>query len=567
MTLIETAGKLLPPHFVARLTPVFDRLETLASATDETSAAQRMAMIAFAIRICSAAIAFVSQIILARLMGDFEYGIFVFVWVIAIILGNLSCLGFHTAVIRFLPQYRTAGADEAVRGLAITARIFAMLSATLIAGTGIAALHFLGDRIESHYVQPLFVGAFVLPMIALGDVLDGTARANGWPVHALSPTYIVRPLLILAFVAGAIWLGRMADANTAIIAALAATYVTTLTQFTVVTTRLRRRYPAKRIEIHFRTWLMVAFPIFLIEGFYFMLTNADVIIVGIYLPPEKVAVYFAAAKTMALVHFVYFAVKAAAAQRFSGLVSDPDRSALASFAQQTVQWTFWPSLICRRAGDRRRAVPAFAVRSRLPAGPHDHGHSLRRHHRQGHDRPRRGASDHGRGTQDLRNGLCRRPRCQSGSQCHADSGLGPAWRRDRNCRRNGDRGRPAAHDHPPSSRHRHVHRLINPAAAHRTICGGRIIMASSPIIQEEVASQANSLIGEFADVETGRPLPEREVAIGRPGRHLAIYPARAGYDLQEELDFLTNRALEPNIFFAARFLAPAMPGLKTGSSG
>jgi O-antigen/teichoic acid export membrane protein len=344
MTLIETAGKLLPPHFVARLTPVFDRLETLASATDETSAAQRMAMIAFAIRICSAAIAFVSQIILARLMGDFEYGIFVFVWVIAIILGNLSCLGFHTAVIRFLPQYRTAGADEAVRGLAITARIFAMLSATLIAGTGIAALHFLGDRIESHYVQPLFVGAFVLPMIALGDVLDGTARANGWPVHALSPTYIVRPLLILAFVAGAIWLGRMADANTAIIAALAATYVTTLTQFTVVTTRLRRRYPAKRIEIHFRTWLMVAFPIFLIEGFYFMLTNADVIIVGIYLPPEKVAVYFAAAKTMALVHFVYFAVKAAAAQRFSALVSDPDRSALASFAQQTVRWTFWPSL-------------------------------------------------------------------------------------------------------------------------------------------------------------------------------------------------------------------------------
>lgn len=87
-------------------------------------------------------------------------------------------------------------------------------------------------------------------------------------------------------------------------------------------------------------------------------------------------------------------------------------------------------------------------------------------------------------------------------------------------------------------------------------------MASSPIIQEEVASQANSLIGEFADVETGRPLPEREVAVGRPGRHLAIYPARAGYDLQEELDFLTNRALEPNIFFAARFLAPAMPRLE-----
>ena len=32
-------------------------------------------------------------------------------------------------------------------------------------------------------------------------------------------------------------------------------------------------------------------------------------------------------------------------------------------------------------------------------------------------------------------------------------------------------------------------------------------MASSPIVNEEVASQANTLIGEFADVETARPLP------------------------------------------------------------
>ncbi|MDZ7600910.1 MAG: lipopolysaccharide biosynthesis protein [Hoeflea sp.] len=345
MTLIDTAGRLLPPRYAARFMPVFARLTLLMTAADETSAASRMAMIAFAIRVASAAIAFVSQIILARLMGEFEYGIFVFVWVIAIILGNLSCLGFHTAVIRFLPQYRTEGADEAILGLAATARIFAMVSATLIAATGIVALYLLGDRIESHYVQPLFVGAFILPMIALGDVLDGTARANGWPFHALSPTYIVRPLLILAFVAAAIGLGRMADANTAILASLAAAYLTTIVQFVVVTGKLRTRFPARKIEIHFKTWLMVAFPIFLIEGFYFMLTNADVIIVGLYLPPEKVAVYFAAAKTMALVHFVYFAVKAAAAQRFSGLVSGADRTALAAFAGQTVRWTFWPSLL------------------------------------------------------------------------------------------------------------------------------------------------------------------------------------------------------------------------------
>ncbi len=62
----------------------------------------------------------------------------------------------------------------------------------------------------------------------------------------------------------------------------------------------------------------------------------------------------------------------------------------------------------------------------------------------------------------------------------------------------------------------------------------------------------------------GRPgaVPDVRVAVGRPGRHLALYPGRMGYDLQEELDFLTYRAMEPNIFFAARFLAPAIPRLE-----
>lgn len=48
-----------------------------------------MALVAFSVRIVSAAIAFLSQIILARLMGEFEYGIFVFVWVLVILFGSL----------------------------------------------------------------------------------------------------------------------------------------------------------------------------------------------------------------------------------------------------------------------------------------------------------------------------------------------------------------------------------------------------------------------------------------------------------------------------------------------
>lgn len=44
-------------------------------------------------------------------------------------------------------------------------------------------------------------------------------------------------------------------------------------------------------------------------------------------------------------------------------------------------------------------------------------------------------------------------------------------------------------------------------------------------------------------------------------RFLSIYPAASGFDLVEELEHLNARAIEPNLFFNPRFLAPAMPRL------
>ena len=304
-----------------------------------------MALITFAIRILSAAIAFVSQIVLARLVGEFEYGVFIFVWVLAVLFGNLSCLGLHAAIIRFLPEYHTAAALPEIRGLTTTARIFAILSATALAAVGGAGLWLFGSAIESYYLVPLYLGLITLPMIALGDVMEGTARAHSWAIAAMSPTYIVRPLLILAFMLLATTSGLPHNATTAMTAALAATYVTTFAQFLAMVSRLGAHYVRGPMKVELGRWLRVSVPIFLVDGFGFLLTNSDVVIVGLYLKPADVAIYFAAAKTMALVHFVMFAVKAAAGPRFSAAMAVNDRQQLAQIAIESARWSFWPSLV------------------------------------------------------------------------------------------------------------------------------------------------------------------------------------------------------------------------------
>jgi O-antigen/teichoic acid export membrane protein len=260
-----------------------------------------------------------------------------------LIVGSISCLGFSTSVIRFIPEFRERGMLDELRGIVRVSRHVVLAASTLTALAGAAGVWLFADRIEDYYVVPFLLGLLCLPMVALTDLLQGVSRAHSWALSALLPTYISRPVLILVFMGAALLAGCPADATTAIIAAIAATYVTALGQLLSLGSRVSATIPAGDSRILLRQWFFISLPIFLVDSFFYLLTNADVLMVGFYRDPQEVAVYFATVKTLALVHFVYFAVKAGSAQRYAQFAHG-DRHRLAAFARETVSWTFWPSL-------------------------------------------------------------------------------------------------------------------------------------------------------------------------------------------------------------------------------
>lgn len=327
-------------HFV----PFSQILRASFSQNNDQSAAQAMALTAFTVRVISAAIAFASHILFARLIGQFEYGIYALVWVMVIIFGNLSCLGFHSTLIRFLPIYANNNSHEHFRGLNYASRLTALIAATIFAVLGLTVIALYGDLIESYYLVPVCLGLFTLPMIALGDTLDGTARANGWPMAAMQYTYLIRPVLVILMMLLALLLGFETSATTAMLAALLATIITSLWQLLATKSRLKNRIPSGKAQFEYRKWLRFALPMLVIDGIGFLMTNSDVVIVGLYMPPDQVAVYFAAAKTIVLMQFVFFAVKAAAGPRFANLMAKGNSSDLREVACQIARWSFWPSL-------------------------------------------------------------------------------------------------------------------------------------------------------------------------------------------------------------------------------
>ena len=63
----------------------------------DRSVAQRMAGTAFLIRIVSAVLAYGSQVLLARWMGSYEFGIYVYVLTWILVIGGLADLGLASS--------------------------------------------------------------------------------------------------------------------------------------------------------------------------------------------------------------------------------------------------------------------------------------------------------------------------------------------------------------------------------------------------------------------------------------------------------------------------------------
>jgi O-antigen/teichoic acid export membrane protein len=323
-----------------------DKVRAILKGDSDTTRTQRDALTAFAVRIVSAALLYLSQIALARWMGGFEYGIYVFVWTWVLVLGGLSHLGLNLAMIRLLPEYRETGQHDLMRGLLRGGRLAALGLGTLVAGIGMAALVPLAPYLENHFVLPLYIALVCVPLFTLTDVQDGVGRGLAWMGIALLPPYVLRPLLLLVSMAAAHLAGWPMTATTAAGAAIVATWVAALVQTLLVNRRLSREVEAGPRTYTFAGWFRFSGPLLAIVAADLVLQNADVLVISRFMSPTDVGIYFAAAKTMSLIMFVHYAVGSAVANRFATLNARGDQEGLKAFVRDAVHWTFWPSLFC-----------------------------------------------------------------------------------------------------------------------------------------------------------------------------------------------------------------------------
>lgn len=350
--------------------------QPMSAATSEVAHARRAGATVLALRIMGAGLAYLTQVLFARVMGIDEYGVFAAVWVWVGILTHTSLFGLGHTVCRFPPAYLARGEQALARGFLRGGALFVTASSLVMMLVWLGVIWWLRDWLNAASVWPLAIAAMALPFFALQDYTESTARSFNWPVLAFAPPYVARPLLIGIGMTGAVWWGLPGEAWVAMTVALVVTALTLVVQAAMLFMRLRRALPPGEREYRARQWTIASLPMAFGDGVTMLIGYADVLAVSFFLPPASVALYFAATRLIQFVNFVSYAASAATSQRFSAVHARGDHAALDRLVSRTALWTALgagatalavtaasPLLLALFGQDFRAAVPLVAILS------------------------------------------------------------------------------------------------------------------------------------------------------------------------------------------------------------
>jgi O-antigen/teichoic acid export membrane protein len=309
---------------------------------------------AFLINALGTGMAFLSQLLLARVLGVDGYGVYAYVIAWVTVLAPLAALGFQTGLLRFAAAYRERGEWALLRGVIRYAERRVLL-AGVITGLALAAgVVGLGDRLAPELALSLLVGCGLVPLLAMLQVRSSIVRAFGGVVSALAPQLLVRHAILVVIIG--IW-GWVLSSAIAPHSAMAVTLLATLLALAVVSLAQRRLRPAgvARADVVYRAddWWRASAILLVMTGTQALLRRTDLLMLGWFADSTSVGVYAVASRVADLVAFALTAINTIFAPSIAALHARGDRSALQAMVTTTSWWATVAGLVI--------ALPLFAL--------------------------------------------------------------------------------------------------------------------------------------------------------------------------------------------------------------
>lgn len=287
-------------------------------------------------RVSGAALAFASQILLARWMGAAELGLYVLAVSWCFLLSTAAAIGLPTGAMRFVPQGLVKNDTGYAHGFLNFSTRATIATSTGVAVLGLLVVFGMRGTLSSGLPSALGIAMLAVPIYTLMSVHLGVALAWSWFNTSFVTNNVLRPLLFLA--AAAIAYATLPNLNAPLVMALqaGAILLTTLGACIIVRRRVRLAEGSAPTEDS-QLWLRTSLPLMLVTLFTGYFPEMNVIVLGGIIPSDQVAIYSACFRTALLISFGLFAVDAFVGPKFASFHASGDRTHLQELVVQATR--------------------------------------------------------------------------------------------------------------------------------------------------------------------------------------------------------------------------------------
>lgn len=310
----------------------------------------RSSVHALGLRISWAVANYSATLAAGRWLSRQDFGVFGFINNAILLAVAIASLGSPLVMLRYVAQYRVRSDPGAALGL--TRHLQRRVAWTGMFVFALCAIGTLAAWRLGRIASPVsfLLGLAAIPFVALLDFYSATLRGHRYLALALAPREIAwRGLMIPVIFFVAVW--AVPPAQLPLVMALQTVIAALLCLFQALLLRRVHRRAFADIEpvAHTAEWTAVGRPLWLSTIAATIFRTSDVIVLGIFLRPELVGLYFAAARTAELARFFLTALNGILAPMISSRYHGDQQNALQSLCSRAAWMVFWPSAVLAAA--------------------------------------------------------------------------------------------------------------------------------------------------------------------------------------------------------------------------
>ena len=308
----------------------------------------------FLLKVISALMSLVIGILLARIIGVEEYGIYSYVTTIIFFLSLPAGLGLKQILVKEVAKYDTQSLWGSIFRLLKISNYLVVASSVVVVALVVLLVQF-GDKVlalDSIYI--LYAGLSLIPLTLLNSHRQAALQGLRYVVLGQLPELIIQPVLFIGFILIFYLMSSQSlNAGWTMLLKLLAVFISfvagSIMLKKVLAIKSKNYFPnnSKMLSPLTELWNMAdvipvqsILPFMFIEGMHLISNKTDILMLGLLTNPVEVAVYTVVSRGSQLINFVLMSVNLSLAANISSYYVRNENSKIQSLANRSAKVTF-----------------------------------------------------------------------------------------------------------------------------------------------------------------------------------------------------------------------------------